>query len=104
MIGANSGHHSKPDQFRREPEMQAAVEREHFGAETPARHRALFERFWEDVAPFNNYSPEAARALLAAEIQTQGHVQHDVLASDPWAAVRAALAERAAGRKIIRIA
>ncbi len=80
--------------------MQATVTRDRLGIETPAQHRALFDRFWEDVAPFNNYSPEAARALL----ERQAHLAGQPLASDPWAAVQAALNERAAGRKIIRTA
>lgn len=80
--------------------MQATVAHDRFGFETPPQHRVLFDRFWDDVAPFNNYSPEAARALL----ERQSHLAGQPLASDPWAAVQAALAERAAGRKILRTA
>lgn len=84
--------------------MQAAVTRDRDTAETPAVYRVLFDRFWEDVAPFNNYSPEAAQALLAREAIAHEQVTSDGYASDPWVAVRAALRERAAGRRITRMA
>jgi hypothetical protein len=65
-------------------------------------HRLLIDRYWDDIAPFNNYSPEAARALLSREAHIPASMA-DVL-SDPFLAVRAALTERAAGRKITRSA
>lgn len=80
--------------------MQAAVSTEHGNLHSPTNHRLLIDRFWDDVAPFNNYSPEAARALLSREAQIPASMS-DALA-DPFLAVRAALTERAAGRKITR--
>jgi hypothetical protein len=70
----------------------------------------LFDRFWDDVAPFNNFSPAAARALLAHEAAgaapqaLNGAIELNDLFADPWFAVRAALRERAAGRPILRSA
>jgi len=66
----------------------------------------LFDRFWDEVAPLNNFSPEAARALLSREAPVHQQVlaygsPNDAM-SDPWTAVRAALTERAAGRRIAR--
>jgi hypothetical protein len=81
--------------------MQAVISSESSFQPSPAR-RVHFDRFWEDVAPFNNYSPEAARALLSREAHIPAALS-DALA-DPFLAVRAALAERAAGRKITRSA
>ncbi len=100
MIGAGNEFGGRPKGPRREPDMQATVTHSRIGFETPDQHRSLIDRFWDDVAPFNNYSPEAARALL----ERQAHLSGEPLASDPWAAVQAALTERAAGRKIIRTA
>ncbi len=106
MIGRNGHGGDKSNEPRRESDMQAAVTRELSTADTSAQNRSLFARFWEDVAPFNNFSPEAARALLARETATDERMLsgplHDGFTSDPWAAVRAALKERAAGRIIAR--
>jgi hypothetical protein len=82
--------------------MQAAVTQDQRIPQTPAVYRMLFNRFWEDVAPLNNYSPEAARALLDREMAAHQQSSHDEFPSDPWVAVRAALRERAAGRRISR--
>jgi len=100
MIGSDNETGGKPLEPRRERNMQAAVAREQKSLETPAKRRMLFERFWEDVAPLNNFSPEAARALLARENETLGSAPSDGFATDPRSAVQAALSERAAGRKI----
>lgn len=104
MIAGNDDRGDKPDELRRESTMQAAVTRDHSTAETPTMYRALFDRFWEDVAPLNNYSPEAARALLARESSVHEQMPDNGFDSDPWTAVRAALQERAAGRPITRMA
>jgi hypothetical protein len=87
---------------REEPEVQPALAREAYRAGDSGGQQTLFSRFWEEVAPFNNYSPEAARALLARESRAIRHAPQDETASDPLAAVHAALSERAAGRKITR--
>lgn len=80
--------------------MQALVSSEQSNFLSSAARRTLFDRFWDDIAPFNNYSPEAARALLSREVHIPA-AAIDAL-TDPFLAVRAALAERAAGRTITR--
>jgi hypothetical protein len=109
MIGdrdnENNGAPSTPE---RDIEMQAAVTPDQSNLTSSSVYRVLFDRFWDEVAPFNNFSPEAARALLSRE--TPVHQQFVAYGSgaeavsDPWTAVRAALTERAAGRKITRSA
>lgn len=84
--------------------MQAAVAHNQGTAELPMINQVLFDRFWEDVAPLNNFSPEAAQALLARESSLPDAFPRDRSTSDPWTAVRAALRERAAGRRISRTA
>ena len=107
MIGAadneDNGARSTPE---RDIEMQAAVTPDQSNLTSSSVYRGLFDRFWDDVAPFNNFSPEAARALLSRETPVhQQFIAYDSGAdaiSDPWIAVRAALSERAAVRKITR--
>lgn len=84
--------------------MQAIVTQDHGTAEHSDTKLRLFDLFWDDVAPLNNYSPEAAQALLAREAALVQNVTPDHFASDPWFAVHAALRERAAGRRIARSA
>jgi hypothetical protein len=80
--------------------MQALIAYEQGNVQLTSTNRLLIDRFWDDVAPFNNYSPEAARALLSREAHIPAAMP-DALA-DPFLAVRAALIERAAGRTITR--
>ncbi|HEX7102479.1 MAG TPA: hypothetical protein VF201_07535 [Nitrolancea sp.] len=80
--------------------MQALISSEQSNFQPSPAHRLLIDRFWDDVAPFNNYSPEAARALLGREAHVPASI--DDALNDPFLAVRAALAERAAGRTITR--
>lgn len=104
MMGIDSENGNDPRTPRRELDVQPTLARESSKLETPGRFQALFERFWEDVAPLNSYSPETARALLALESRALQHAPHDGFASDPRSAVHAALSERAAGRAITRLA
>jgi hypothetical protein len=80
--------------------MQALISSEQSNFQSSPAYSLLFDRFWDEVAPFNNYSPEAARALLSREAHIPAAIA-DAL-TDPFLAVRAALTERAAGRKITR--
>ncbi len=84
--------------------MQAAVTHDYGTAELPAMYRMLFDRFWEDVAPLNNFSPEAAQAILKLEAPMYEQTMHDEFVTDPVAAIHAALRERAAGRQITPLA
>lgn len=102
MIVTSDNDGGKPDQRRRESEMQAMVTRDYGAAEHSDTKLTLFDLFWEDVSPLNNYSPEAAQALLARETALSQNISPDHFASDPWFAVHAALRERAAGRRIAR--
>ncbi len=104
MIGNKKSSGGKPNEPRRDSTMQAAVARDQGTAELPSIDQVLFDRFWEDVAPLNNYSPETAQALLARESPLPDMFPRDRFASDPWTAVRAALRERAAGHRISRTA
>ena len=86
--------------------MQAAVTTDQRNLNSSPVYRVLFDRFWDEVSPLNNFSPEAARALLSREAPVHQQViaygsGADAMV-DPWTAVRAALTERAAGRKISR--
>lgn len=84
--------------------MQAAVTSNPVNLMSSSVYRVLFDRFWDEVAPLNNFSPEAARALLGREASVQQQVvAFGSATDDPWVAVRAALTERAAGRKITRV-
>ncbi len=104
MIGDNNSGGGKPIEPRRDSSMQAAVAHNQGTAELPQINQILFDRFWEDVAPLNNFSPEAAQTLLARESSLPDSFPRDRFAADPWTAVRAALRERAAGRRIYRSA
>lgn len=72
--------------------------------------RQVFERYWDDVAPLNHYTPETARMLLAREEARAGDVRVAVdglvdlsdAFNDPWIAVKLGLRERAAGRLLTR--
>jgi hypothetical protein len=83
--------------------MQALVqnnETDRPGIEAQQRFARLFDRFWDDVQHLNNYSPEAARALLRLEGDTERGETLDLdgpAFDDPWTAVRVGLRERAAG-------
>ncbi len=104
MIGDKKSCGEKPIEPRRDSSMQAAVAHNQGTSELPSINQVLFDRFWEDVAPLNNFSPEAARALLARESSLPDALPRDRFAFDPWSAVRAALRERANGRRITRTA
>jgi hypothetical protein len=108
MIGTGNDDSGTPSKPGRESEMQAAVTSDHGSLNSSPVYRVLFDRFWDEVAPLNNFSPEAARALLSREAPVHQQViafgsDADAIV-DPWTAVRAALTERAAGRRISRSA
>ena len=103
MIGTGKRDNGVPSEPRRDVEMQAAVTTDQSALNSSPVYRVLFNRFWDEVAPLNNFSPEAARALLSREAPVQQQVAaFGSTIDDPWVAVRAALTERAAGRKITR--
>jgi hypothetical protein len=103
MLGTDKRDSGAPSEPGRDVEMQAAATAHQSTFNSSPVYRVLFDRFWDEVAPLNNFSPEAARALLSREAPVQQQVAaFGSTADDPWVAVRAALTERAAGRKITR--
>ena len=103
MIGTDTRDSGVPSEPRRDVEMQAAATTDQSTFNMSPVYRVLFNRFWDEVAPLNNFSPDAARALLSREAPVQQQVvAFGSAVDDPWVAVRAALTERAAGRTITR--
>jgi len=102
MIDTGPTRSGTPNRPGRDSEMQAAAITEHGNHISSPVYRVLFDRFWDEVAPLNNFSPEAARALLSRETRIQ--VSPLDALNDPMIAVQAALSERAAGRLITRSA
>ncbi|HET7034376.1 MAG TPA: hypothetical protein VFI42_01730 [Thermomicrobiaceae bacterium] len=86
-----------------QPVRRQLQHRGHERAETRDLLRQVFDRYWDDVAPLNNYTPETARLLLVRESARDDRLlelENDF--NDPWVAVRLGLRERAAGRVLSR--
>ncbi|HEU5424346.1 MAG TPA: hypothetical protein VFU72_12445 [Nitrolancea sp.] len=86
-----------------QPARRQLQQRGHERAETRDLLRQVFDRYWDDVAPLNNYTPETARLLLVREGGRDDRlVELGSDVNDPWLAVRLGLRERAAGRVLSR--